>query len=59
MPFLPRGAELAGMIAQERNTATLRDEVGKLYDSAGKRNHVVAVGVERIQNPDLDESPNA
>src|ERR1035441_5115277 len=34
MPFLPRGAELAGMIGQERNTATLRDEVGKLYEEA-------------------------
>jgi RNA polymerase sigma-70 factor (ECF subfamily) len=34
MPFLPRGAEQVGMIAQERNTATLREEVGKLYEEA-------------------------
>ena len=34
MPFLPRGAEQVGMIAQERNTATLREEAGKLYEEA-------------------------
>ena len=34
MPFLPLGAELVGMIGQERNATVLRDEVGKLYEEA-------------------------
>jgi RNA polymerase sigma-70 factor (ECF subfamily) len=34
MPLLPLGAELVGMMGQERSVAALRDEVGKLYEEA-------------------------
>jgi RNA polymerase sigma-70 factor (ECF subfamily) len=34
MPFYPLGAEVVGMSRQERNTAALRDEVGKLFEEA-------------------------
>jgi RNA polymerase sigma-70 factor (ECF subfamily) len=34
MPFYPQGAEVVGMIRQERNAAALRDEVGKLFEEA-------------------------
>jgi len=34
MPFYPQGAEVVGMIRQERNAAALRDEVGRLFEEA-------------------------
>jgi len=34
MPSHPLGAEVVGMIRQERNAAALRDEVGKLFEEA-------------------------
>ncbi|MGA2723427.1 MAG: RNA polymerase sigma factor [Bryobacteraceae bacterium] len=34
MPSHPLGAEVVGMIRQERNAAALRDEVGRLFEEA-------------------------
>jgi len=34
MPYFPLGAELVGMMRQERNAAALRDEVARLFEEA-------------------------